>query len=219
MTEPYRDRVDAGRVLASKLQNYANTPDVLILGLPRGGVVVAYEVAMALHADLDVYIVRKLGAPYQPELAMGAIAEGGILLLNDAVVNYLSISREIIEATAAEEMKELERRQHVYRNGRDAPRIQGRTVILVDDGVATGSTMKVAIKAVRRREPAKLVVAVPVGAPSTVLELRDETDEVICVREPEPFMAVGSWYNDFEQTDDDEVKSLLQKAFDQRKKE
>lgn len=219
MIEPYRNRKEAGRILASYLEKYRNDANLLlILALPRGGVVVAYEVAIMLNAELDVFIVRKLGSPYQPELAMGAIAEGGILLLNDAVVNYLSISKENIENTASRELKELERRKILYRNGREPPHIKGRTVLLIDDGIATGATMKVAIRAVRRKEPAKIVAAIPVGAQSSCLELKEECDEVICVRTPESFMSVGSWYMDFEQTTDDEVREFLQKAYESRKK-
>jgi len=213
MAEPFKDRVQAGLVLVQKLKQYANTADLLVIGLPRGGIEVAYQVAMALGGELDVFIVRKLGAPYQPELAMGAIAEGGMLLLNDAVVNYFSISKEAIEISAKKELLELERRVQLYRNGREPPKIQGRTVIVVDDGVATGATMKVALRAIRRKEPSRLIVAVPVGAQSTCDELRSEADEVICVLSPEPFMAVGSWFENFEQTTDDQVRVLLENAF------
>lgn len=213
MITRFEDRESAGRALAQKLQKYAATPDLLIIGLPRGGVVVAYQIALALQAELDVFIVRKLGAPYQPELALGAIAEGGMLLLNDAVVNYLSISQDFIETAAKHELIELERRQRLYRNGRTLPKIHGRPVIIVDDGLATGATMKVAIRAIRRKEPSKLIAAVPVGAPSTCMELKEEADEVVCLMTPEPFNAVGSWFVNFEQTTDQQVKDILQQAF------
>jgi putative phosphoribosyl transferase len=217
MIEPFRDRNDAGLVLAKSLNKYVNTPDLLVLGLPRGGVVVAYQVAIALGADLDVFLVRKLGVPTQPELAMGAIAEGGVLLLNDAVVNYMSISKDAIDLTARQELIELERRERVYRNGRFSPVIKGRTVIIVDDGIATGATMKVAIRSITRKEPSKIIVAVPVGSQSACMELKSEVDEVICISKPEPFIAVGSWYMQFEQTTDEEVTALLQKAFNRNK--
>ena len=214
MFNRFVDRESAGRALAQKLQHYKGTPDLLIIGLPRGGVVVAFQVALALQAQLDAFIVRKLGAPYQPELAMGAVAEGGMLLLNDAVVNYLSVSKEFIEETAREQMVEVERRQKLYRGDRAMAKIAGRTVIVVDDGLATGATMKVAVRALKRKEPSKLVIAVPLGAASTCSELKNEADELICLMTPEPFFAVGSWYENFEQTTDQQVRELLQKAHD-----
>lgn len=214
MLSRFVDRESAGRALAQKLQHYKGTPDLLIIGLPRGGVVVAFQVALALQAQLDAFIVRKLGAPYQPELAMGAVAEGGMLLLNDAVVNYLSVSKEFIEETAREQMVEVERRQKLYRGDRAMAKIAGRTVIVVDDGLATGATMKVAVRALKRKEPSKLVIAVPLGAASTCSELKNEADELICLMTPEPFFAVGSWYENFEQTTDQQVRELLQKAHD-----
>jgi putative phosphoribosyl transferase len=214
MLNRFVDRESAGRALAQKLQHYKGTPDLLIIGLPRGGVVVAFQVALALQAQLDAFIVRKLGAPYQPELAMGAVAEGGMLLLNDAVVNYLSVSKEFIEETAREQMVEVERRQKLYRGDRAMAKIAGRTVIVVDDGLATGATMKVAVRALKRKEPSKLVIAVPLGAASTCSELKNEADELICLMTPEPFFAVGSWYENFEQTTDQQVRELLQKAHD-----
>lgn len=214
MLNRFVDRESAGRALAQKLQHYKGTPDLLIIGLPRGGVVVAFQVALALQAQLDAFIVRKLGAPYQPELAMGAVAEGGMLLRNDAVVNYLSVSKEFIEETAREQMVEVERRQKLYRGDRAMAKIAGRTVIVVDDGLATGATMKVAVRALKRKEPSKLVIAVPLGAASTCSELKNEADELICLMTPEPFFAVGSWYENFEQTTDQQVRELLQKAHD-----
>jgi putative phosphoribosyl transferase len=214
MFNRFVDRESSGRALAQKLLKYKGTPDLLIIGLPRGGLVVAYEVARTLQAQLDVFIVRKLGAPYQPELAVGAIAEGGMLLLNDAIVNYLSISKEFIEQTAREQMVELERRQKLYRGNRPMPRIAGRTVIVVDDGLATGATMKVAVRALKRKEPSKLVIAVPVGAASTCQELKEEADELICLMAPESFSAVGAWFENFEQITDLQVRELLQKAYD-----
>jgi len=217
MVQPYLDRKDAGRKLAQQLEKYRFSPDVLVLGLPKGGVVVAGEIASTLDTELDVFLVRKLGTPGQPELAMGAIAEGGVLLLNESVVQYLSISRETIERTAKEELIELERREKLYRNGRPAPRIGGRPVIIVDDGVATGATMKVAIRALQRREPSKIVVAVPVGSSSTCLEIKAMADEVVCPMTPEPFMAVGNWYSDFEQTTDAEVAGILEREANRKR--
>ncbi|HEX3019826.1 MAG TPA: phosphoribosyltransferase [Chitinispirillaceae bacterium] len=213
MHNRFEDRQSAGRALAQKLQKYKTTPDLLIIGLPRGGVVVAYEVAIALGAQLDVLVVRKLGAPYQPELAMGAIAEGGIVLLNDDVVNYLSIPREFIKKTVDEQLVELQRREKLYRNGRNSPRVAERPVIVVDDGLATGATMKVALRAVRRNKPSMLIAAVPVGAVSTCMELKEEADEVICLLTPEPFYAVGNWFENFEQTTDLQVSQLLLNAY------
>lgn len=218
MHEPFRDRHDAGRMLASRIQHtLKDQSNLLILGLPRGGVVVAYEVALAMNVPLDVFIVRKLGTPFQPELAMGAIAEGGMLLLNDAVINYLSISSEKIKESATSELTELQRREKLYRNGRPASVIAQKNIIIVDDGLATGASMKVAVRALKRKNPAKLIVAVPVGAPSTCIDMQDEVDQVICLKMPDPFGAVGSWYEDFEQTTDDEVTTLLQSAFEHKK--
>jgi len=211
MSEPYKDRVQAGIVLAQNLTQYASNAGLLVLGLPRGGVVVAAEVAAALHAELNVFIVRKLGVPYQPELAMGAVAEDGIVFLNDSVVDYFGLSKETIDDAVKQEVIELKRRVELYRRGRAAPKIRGRTVIVVDDGVATGATMKVAIRALRKSEPQKIIVGVPVGAESTCRELNKEADELVCVLSPEPFTAVGSWYLHFEQTSDEEVCEVLEK--------
>jgi len=208
----FRDRTEAGRRLAAKLTAYANCPDVLVLALPRGGAPVAYEVAQALHAPLDVFLVRKLGLPGHEELAMGAIASGGTRVLNEEVVSQLNIYEEVIEAVAAEEQQELTRRERAYRGERPAPNVHDRTVILVDDGLATGSTMRAAVAALRRQNPARIIVAVPVGSPETCAELEREADEVVCARMPEPFYAVGLWYDDFTQTTDEEVHDLLARA-------
>jgi putative phosphoribosyl transferase len=208
----FRNRTDAGRTLARRLRPYANRPDVLILALPRGGVPVAYEVAQALHVPLDVFLVRKLGVPGQEELAMGAIASGGVRVLNDEVVNALQIPDEIIESVAETEWRELERREGAYRDDRPWPDIRGRTIILIDDGLATGTTMRAAIAALRQQGPARIVVAVPVASASTCEEFRELAEDVVCVQTPEPFYAVGAWYDDFTQTSDDEVHSLLDGA-------
>jgi predicted phosphoribosyltransferase len=208
----FADRREAGRFLAGKLTGYADRPDVLVLALPRGGVPVAFEVASALHAPLDVFLVRKLGVPGHEELAMGAIASGGVRVLNEDVVRALRIPGDVLEAVAEAEQAELERRERIYRGDRPPPDVRGRTVILVDDGLATGSTMRAAVAALRRQGPARIVVAVPVGAPETCAEFEREADEVVCARTPEPFYAVGLWYGDFSQTTDEEVHELLERA-------
>jgi predicted phosphoribosyltransferase len=205
----FRDRIEAGQVLANRLVPYTNRPDVLVLALPRGGVPVAYEVARMLHAPLDIFLVRKLGVPGHEELAMGALASGGAHVLNEEVVRGLHISEEVIAAVAEREQEELARRERLYRGERPAPDVRSRTVILVDDGLATGSTMRAAIAALRQQGPARIVVAVPVGACETCVELQTEADEVVCARTPEPFHAVGLWYEDFTQTTDEEVHELL----------
>jgi len=210
--QPFNDRRDAGRVLASHLQKYAGRSDVIVLALPRGGVPVAYEVASALDAPLDVFLVRKLGTPGHRELAMGAIASGGVRVLNDDVVRWYGIPDAAIETVAREEAAELVRRERAYRDDRPAPDLTNRVVILVDDGLATGSTMRAAARAVRARHPSRVVIAVPVGARQTCSEVAAVADELICARMPEPFSAVGQWYLDFDQTDDDEVRELLQKS-------
>lgn len=207
--QPYADRVQAGRVVGDALRHYANRPDVVVLGLPRGGVPVAREVADALGAPLDVFLVRKLGTPGHRELAMGAIASGGVRVLNDDVIRWYGVGRDVIDAIAAEEQQELERRERLYRGDREPPPIAGRVVILVDDGLATGSTMKAAVAAVRLLGPMRVVVAVPVGAVETCRELAQRADEVVCARMPEPFSAVGLWYHDFAQTSDEEVREAL----------
>jgi putative phosphoribosyl transferase len=208
----FRNRTEAGRLLAARLMKYAGRSDVLVLALPRGGVPVALEVARTLHAPLDVFLVRKLGLPGHQELAMGALATGGIRILNEDVIRTLRIPDEVVDAVAAGEQEELERRERVYRGGRPAPDVRGRIVVLVDDGLATGSTMRAAVAALRRQGPAQIVVAVPVGAPETCAEFQDEADEAICVRAPEPFYAVGLWYEDFSQITDEEVHDLLERA-------
>src|SRR5947209_3193713 len=208
----YRDRIEAGKRLAAKLTEYANQADMLVLALPRGGVPVAFEVARALHAPLDIFLVRKLGVPGHEELAMGAIATGGVRVLNEDVVNYLHIPEEVIDAVAADELRELERRERLYRGEHPAPHVKGKTVILVDDGLATGSTMRAAAAALRQQKPARIVVAVPVSAVQTCDEYRMGVDEIVCALTPEPFHAVGLWYKDFSQTTDEEVRDLLARA-------
>jgi predicted phosphoribosyltransferase len=208
----YRDRSEAGKHLAARLAKYANRDDVLVLALPRGGVPVGFEVAKALHAPLDIFVVRKLGVPGHEELAMGAISTGGVRVLNDDVVDYLQIPGDVIDAIAAIELRELERRERAYRGDRPEPNVQGKTIILVDDGLATGSTMRAAAAALRQQNPARIVVAVPVSAPQTCDEYRMGVDEIICASTPEPFRGVGQWYRDFSQTTDDEVRELLEKA-------
>jgi len=212
--KPYRDRAEAGRYLAEKLADYADRPDVLVLALPRGGVPVAFEVARALNAPLDVFMVRKLGVPGHEELAMGAIASGGMRLLNESVVRALRIKPEVIEQVAKTEQAELERREREYRHDRPQPELRDKTVIVIDDGLATGASMRAAVVALRRRRPARLIVAVPVAAAATCAEFRYEVDEVVCAATPEPFHAVGLWYEDFSQTTDVEVRDLLERAQD-----
>jgi putative phosphoribosyl transferase len=208
----FRDRVDAGRQLAQKLSDYRGRPDLLVLALPRGGVPVGFEVARELGALLDVFMVRKLGVPGHAELAMGALASGGTRVLNRDVVDTLHIPDQVINEVAAKEVAELERRERAYRGDRPAPEISGKTVVLVDDGLATGSTMRAAAMALRQRSPARLVVGVPVAAPQICDEFRDQVDEIVCAITPEPFYAVGLWYQDFSQTSDDEVRDLLARA-------
>jgi len=212
MLKRFENRAEAGRRLADKLVEYAGRPDVLVLALPRGGVPVAFEVAQALQAPLDVFLVRKLGVPGHEELAMGAIASGGVLCLNENVIQALKPPLRVVQAVSARELEELERRERAYRGDRPALEVRGRTVILVDDGLATGSTMRAAVAAVRRLEPARLIVAVPTAAPSTCAELGPEADECICCITPDPFYAVGVWYEDFSQTTDQEVRDLLDRA-------
>ena len=212
----YRDRFDAGRALAAKLARYAGRPDVVVLALPRGGVPVGYEVAQALNAPLDIFLVRKLGVPGHEELAMGALASGGVRVLNTEVVRALRLPEEVIDGVARQEGQELERRARAYRGDRPGVNVRGKPVILVDDGLATGSTMRAAVAALRRQQPARIVVAVPVGAAETCEELAAEADEVFCGRMPESVFAVGQWYDDFTQTTDEEVRELLQQAAEGR---
>jgi len=213
MTRQFKDRAEAGRLLAQKLRGYAHQPDVLVLALPRGGVPVACEVARALGLPIDVFIVRKLGTPGQRELAMGAIATGGVRVLNDDVIRLMRIPEQAIDIVSAEEQREMERRELAYRGSRPAPRLKGRTLILVDDGLATGSTMHAAVASLRQLQPARIVVAIPVAPRSTLREFAGEADEVVCVLAPdEPFEGVGRWYLDFSQTTDKEVRELLDRA-------
>lgn len=210
----FQDRAEAGRALAARLMGFAGRGDAVVLGLPRGGAVVGYEVAQALNAPLDVFLVRKLGTPGQPELAMGAIASGGVLVLNPDIVHGLNISDETIRAVAAREQQEIERREREYRGNHPALPLRHQAVILVDDGLATGSTMRAAVTAVRNLDPSSIIVAVPVAAASTCDELRSETevDHVICLATPEPFRAVGQWYREFPQVSDQEVRELLDRS-------
>jgi predicted phosphoribosyltransferase len=208
----FRDRTEAGKYLATKLLTYGDRPDVLVLALPRGGVPVAFEVAQSLRVPLDVFLVRKLGVPGHEELAMGAISTGGVRVLNEDTIEYLRIPEHIIDAIAAEELKELKRRELAYRGNRPEPEVTGKTVILIDDGLATGSTIRAAAQALRQQQPARIVVAVPVSAPETCDEYRIGVDEIICAVTPEPFLGVGMWYLDFSQTTDEEVRDLLERA-------
>jgi predicted phosphoribosyltransferase len=212
MRKLFKNRTEAGRLLAKRLMKYAERTDVLVLALPRGGVPVAFEVARALEAPLDVFVVRKLGVPGHEELAMGAIASGGAWVLNDDVLRMLNIPDRWIDSVVASERQELERRERAYRDDLPAPEVGGRTVILVDDGIATGSSMLAAVSALRRLGPARIIVAVPVAASSTLEELSRQLDECVCLMEPDPFYAVGVWYEDFSATTDDEVRDLLHKA-------
>ena len=213
----FRDRREAGRLLAQKLAAYANRPDVLVLALPRGGVPVAYEVARALGAPLDVFIVRKLGVPGFEELAAGAIASGGVRVLNEDVMRAIPHADQAIDAVTARETTELQRREQIYREGRPAPELRDRIAILVDDGLATGATMRAAVKALRQRGAAKIIVAVPVGPPDTCHEIEEQADETICLSTPEFFQAVGQYYEDFSQTTDEDVRELLDRAMQEHK--
>jgi len=209
----FANRIEAGRLLAKKLAAYANRRDVIVLALPRGGVPVGYEVAQALNAPLDVFLVRKLGLPGYEELAMGAIASGNVRVLNEEIVNYLGISDETIDQVTAVEQRELTRRENLYRGGAEPLRVTGRTVIVVDDGLATGSTMRAAVEALKRLEPDKIIVAAPVAARETCESFKADVDSTcVCVMRPDPFHGVGLWYRDFSQTTDQEVCDLLKQA-------
>jgi putative phosphoribosyl transferase len=212
MRDRFRDRMEAGQLLSEKLAHYANQSKVMVLGLPRGGVPVAFEVAKALHVPLDVFLVRKLGTPGRCELAMGAIATGGVRVLNEEVVKALGIPMETIEAVTEEEKQELKRRELAYRGSETEPRLCGKTVILVDDGIATGSTVRAAVRALIAQDLARLVLAVPIVAASTYNELREEVDEMVALMMPRRFYGVGEWYEDFSQTGDAEVTDLLERA-------
>ena len=209
---PFKDRRDAGRKLAQKLTAYAGQPDLLTLALPRGGVPVAYEVARALNAPLDVFLVRKLGLPGQEELAIGAIATGGVRVLNRDIIRTLSIPDEVINFVARRELQELQRRERLYRGDRPPPEVRDRTIILIDDGLATGASMRAAVVSSRARHPARILVAVPIAAETVCEAFRTEVDEIICAVTPEPFYGVGRWYEDFSQITDQEVRILLEEA-------
>jgi putative phosphoribosyl transferase len=213
MDAPFRDRHEAGRVLARALEGYRHFPGLLVLALPRGGVPVGFEVARHLSAPLDVFLVRKLGVPGQEELAMGAIASGGIVVRSEEILRYLQISPSDFETVRQKEQRELERRERLYRGSRPFPDVSGRTAILVDDGLATGFSMRAAVAALRKKGPATVVVGVPIAPPETCSALRQEADDVVCARTPEPFYAVGMWYEDFEQTTDEEVRELLSSPY------
>ncbi|HEU5247315.1 MAG TPA: phosphoribosyltransferase [Candidatus Udaeobacter sp.] len=216
MERAFSNRIEAGRELAEKLEKYAGRNDVIVLGLPRGGVPVANEVAKRLRAPLDVFIVRKLGVPGFEELAAGAIASGGVRVLNEDVMRAIPHADQAIEAVTARETAELHRREQIYREGRPAPELRDRIAILVDDGLATGATMRAAVKALRQRGAARIVVAVPVGPPDTCHEIEEQADETICLSTPEFFQAVGQYYEDFSQTTDEDVRELLGRAGQER---
>lgn len=212
MNRPFHDRSQAGRSLARRLTQYADRPDVIVLGLPRGGVPVAYEVARALHVGLDVFLVRKLGVPRCPELAMGAIATGGVRVLNDAIVGQLRLPQQVIDAATRNEQSQLRRREIAYRGHGGAPELRGRIVIVVDDGVATGSTMRAAVRAIRQQGAARIVIAVPTAAADSLETLAREADEVVALITPDDFVSVGQWYQNFGQTSDEQVTALLDEA-------
>lgn len=212
MAARFRDRHDAGRRLAEKLRAYANRPDVIVLALPRGGVPVGYEVATALDVPLDVFVVRKLGLPWHEELAMGALASGGVRILDEDLIRAARVSPDDLERVVTAEQAELERRERQYRGDRPFPDLTGKTVILVDDGLATGSTMRAAVAALRQEGPRRVVVAVPVAAHETCAAIGDIADDVVCGATPDPFYAVGLWYEDFSQTTDEAVRELLSRV-------
>ena len=217
MERAFQNRLEAGRILAENLEKYADRDDVIVLGLPRGGVPVASEVAKRLRAPLDVFIVRKLGVPGFGELAAGAIASGGVRVLNEDVMRAIPHADEAIEIVTARETEEMQRREQTYREGRPAPELRDRIAILVDDGLATGATMRAAVKALRQRGVAKIVVAVPVGPPDTCHEIEEQADETICLSTPQFFQAVGQYYDDFSQTTDEDVRELLGSAAEEPK--
>ena len=208
----FRDRREAGRILAQKLSAYAGQTDVIALALPRGGVPVAYEVALALNAPLDIFLVRKLGLPGREELAIGAIASGGVRVLNEDIIRVLNVPQEVINIVARNELQELQRREHNYRGDRPAPEVRDRKVILIDDGLATGASMRAAVVGVRAQHPARIVIAVPVAAPEICNAFQFEVDEMVCATTPEPFYGLSRWYEDFSQTTDEEVRMFLEKA-------
>ena len=212
MQKRFADRSEAGQQLAAQLRSYADRADVWVLGLPRGGVPIAYEIAKALHLPLDICLVRKLGVPEQPELAMGAIASGGIMVLNQEVLRSFHISDSVVQKVAAVEQQELERREQVYRGNRPMPEVSDRTVILADDGIATGSTLRAAVAILREQEPERIVVAVPVAPPASCEQLKTVVDELICLVTPDRLYSIGQWYQDFSQTTDAEVCQLLEQA-------
>lgn len=213
----FDDRFHAGQFLARELKHHAGNPNVVVLALPRGGVPVAFEIARAIEAPLDIFVVRKIGAPGYEELAMGAIATGGVRVFNEEVIQHLGVSESWIEAAIREQEEELRRREDVYRGDRPPLQIRDRTVILVDDGLATGASMRAAVRALRLREPAAITVAVPIGSRDTCDQFRSEVEEVVCGRTPEPFHAVGAWYRNFTQTTDEEVRELLNRAAHERR--
>jgi len=212
MNDRFKNRREAGQRLAKKLERFSGRYDVVVLALPRGGVPVAYEVAAGLKAPLEIFLVRKLGVPGHEEFAMGAIASGGLWFVNEEVVRQIGITREQIQRIVEREEQELERREETYGIEFSTGDVRGRTVIIVDDGLATGSTMRAAVAALKQKHPQRIVVGIPVASPSTCQELENEVDEVVCVQQPERFYAVGEWYEDFSQTSDEEVRELLSRA-------
>jgi putative phosphoribosyl transferase len=211
-TPIFRDRTDAGRQLARQIRGYAGRPDALVLGLPRGGVPVAFEVAQSLDLPLDIFVVRKLGVPGREELAMGAIASGGVGVLNEDVLAGLELSETEVEAVVRREQSELERQERELRGRGEPLDVEGCTIVLVDDGLATGATMRAAISALRRRGAGRIIVAVPISSPQICAEFEEQVGEIVCARTPEPFIAVGAWYEEFAQTTDEEVRELLARA-------
>jgi putative phosphoribosyl transferase len=216
VTPLFQNRTEAGQLLARRLKPLINDPKAIVLALPRGGVPVGFEVAQMLGADLDIFLVRKLGVPGHEELAMGAIASGGVRVLNDALIEQLGLPAYIIDRITRHELQEIERREHLYREGRSALPVDGRTIILVDDGLATGATMLAAARALRTQRPKTMMVAVPVASHDACEEFRRHVDAIVCAETPEPFYAVGAWYEDFSQTSDAEVRALLERAAQER---